>query len=140
MIPAKKRCPGGGAFLYIFRIAPGAQRREQSDAETNEYSTVRRGRRGKRRAGNGGTFTHTDLKLFALDDNMKMLTAVGNNGIVYAVEKTAGFSSVKFNAYRKSVLDRHLNYLDSPVYYSKYIKDLLKGIEAYGIRYYATGT
>lgn len=88
----------------------------------------------------GGTFTHTDLRLFAKDDNMKMLTAVGNNGIVYAVEKTAGFSSVKFNAYRKSVLDRHLNYLDSPVYYSKYIKDLLKGIEAYGIRYYATGT
>ncbi|MEG1894676.1 MAG: hypothetical protein RR162_00450 [Oscillospiraceae bacterium] len=35
----------------------------------------------------GGTFTHTDINAFARDDNIKMLTVVGNNGAVYAIEK-----------------------------------------------------
>ena len=32
----------------------------------------------------GETFTHTDLILFAKDQNMKMIPAVGNNGFIYA--------------------------------------------------------
>ena len=88
----------------------------------------------------GGTFTHTDLRLFAKNDNMKMLTAVGNNGRVYAVEKTATFSKIKFDFYRKSVLERHPNYLESPEKYEKYIDDFLKGVETVGIKYYIAGT
>lgn len=88
----------------------------------------------------GGTFTHTDLRLFANDDNIKMLTAVGNNGKVYAVEKTAAFSKITFDLYRKSVLERHPNYLESPEKYEKYMDDFLKGVETVGIKYYTTGT
>lgn len=88
----------------------------------------------------GGTFTHTDLRLFAKDDNMKMLTAVGNNGAVYAVEKTEAFSFVRYDMYRKAVLDRHPDYLNNPDAYAEYIRDLLGGIEEYGVRYYTAGT
>lgn len=62
----------------------------------------------------GGTFTHTDLRLFAKDSNMVMLTAVGNNGAVYAIEKTDIFSWTAYTFYRERVLSKHLDYLKSP--------------------------
>ena len=57
----------------------------------------------------GGTFTHTDLRLFAKDSNMVMLTAVGNNGAVYAIEKTDIFSWTAYTFYRERVLSKHLD-------------------------------
>lgn len=85
----------------------------------------------------GGTFTHNDLRLFAKDRNMKVLTAVGNNGAVYAVEKNDVFSLEKFNSYRVSMLKQHPDYLKSPEKYAEYIQEFLKGVETCGIRYYA---
>lgn len=88
----------------------------------------------------GGTFTHTDLILFARDDNMQMLTAVGNNGAVYAVEKTKDFTLLKFKRYLKSAKEKHPQYLNTPDEYAMYIQDFLKGVNQCGIRYYAAGT
>lgn len=88
----------------------------------------------------GGTFTHTDLNLFARDEHMRMLTAVGNNGTVYAVEKLKSFAVKKFDLYRVEVLSRHEHYLESPDKYADYIQDFLKGIDVCGIRYYTAGT
>lgn len=39
----------------------------------------------------GLTFSPSDIRRFALRENMRMLTAVGNDGTVYAIEKTAQF-------------------------------------------------
>lgn len=39
----------------------------------------------------GLTFSPPDIRRFALRENMRMLTAVGNDGTVYAIEKTAQF-------------------------------------------------
>ena len=88
----------------------------------------------------GGTFTHTDLRLFAKNDTMKMLTAVGNNGAVYAVEKTDQYTRVKFMQYMTTVEKRHPQYLTSPVEYAEFMQDFLGGIGSYGIKYYTTGT
>lgn len=88
----------------------------------------------------GGTFTHTDLNLFARDEHMRMLTAVGNNGTVYAMEKLKSFDVKKFDLYRVEVLSRHEHYLESPDKYADYIQDFLKGIDVCGIRYYTAGT
>lgn len=88
----------------------------------------------------GGTFTHADLNLFARDEYMRMLTAVGNNGAVYAVEKTDEFDILKFKRYTNLVKERHPNYLSTPEEYTKYMQDFLKGIDICGIRYYTAGT
>ena len=88
----------------------------------------------------GGTFTHTDLWNFAMSENMEMLTAVGNNGAVYAVEKTEKFSSKAFSQYYEKMDLKHPDYLASVEKYEEYIQDFLKGIDEYGIRYYTTGT
>lgn len=39
----------------------------------------------------GLTFSPSDIRRFALRENMRMLTEVGNDGTVYAIEKTAQF-------------------------------------------------
>lgn len=88
----------------------------------------------------GGTFTHTDLRLFAKDDNMVILTAVGNNGAVYAVEKRMDFSYNKYLEYRESVISRHLDYLKTPQKYAAYMQDFLSGVDKCGVSYYTAGT
>lgn len=42
------------------------------------------------------TFSHTDLMQFAKRDNMRGLTAVGNNGTVYIAFKTADYDGIGF--------------------------------------------
>lgn len=88
----------------------------------------------------GGTFTHTDLSLFARDDNMQMLTAVGNNGAVYAVEKTNKFVRLNFMRYMDTVEKRHPQYLESPDKYAEFVQDLLKGAGSYGVKYHTART
>ncbi|WP_195984067.1 minor capsid protein [Clostridium sp. D33t1_170424_F3] len=85
----------------------------------------------------GGTFTHNDLWLFASDNNMKVLTAVGNNGSVYAVEKSDSFSKKKFFEYYQEAMSQHPDYLKTPEKYAKYMDSLLKGIGNFGINYTA---
>lgn len=104
----------------------------------------------------GGTFTHTDLLLFARDGNMMMLTAVGNNGVVYAVEKTADFDYNDFLAYYEKILSGYPKTKDyfnlntskgtlSPELqtefvneYVSFIDDLLGGIDKHGILYHTS--
>lgn len=88
----------------------------------------------------GGTFTHTDLQLFARRGNLKMLTAVGNDGTVYAVEKKDAFSLLEFQRYWEKVKNTHPDYLEDPAEYAACIQDLLKGADHYGVWYYIAGT
>lgn len=102
----------------------------------------------------GGTFTHTDLLLFARDGNMMMLTAVGNNGAVYAVGKKANFNHDKFLAYYQDTLDKfpkakvllESGMMNAPEQtqsdyineYVKFMENLLKRSEEYGVQYYTS--
>lgn len=88
----------------------------------------------------GGTFTHTDIELFARRKNMMMLTAVGNNGAVYAVEKSNAFNEIQFKRYREEMMSKYPYRMNSPEQYVEYMDAFLKGAEACGIRYYAAGT
>ena len=47
----------------------------------------------------GETFSIGDMKKFADTENMQILTALGNNGKVYAISKTISFDSKKFKTY-----------------------------------------
>lgn len=88
----------------------------------------------------GETFTHTDLFIFAMDDNMKMLTAIGNNGRIYAVEKKDSFSALEFQRCWEQIKEKHTNYKDNPEEYIACILNFLKEADRYGMRYYTTGT
>jgi len=88
----------------------------------------------------GGTFTHTDVELFAKRKNMVMLTAVGNNGVVYALEKTSQFDPGGFWFHEASMLAKHSDFLSSPENYAVFVNELLKEAKAYGIRYYPGAT
>ncbi|MDL2232252.1 hypothetical protein LJC63_01560 [Ruminococcaceae bacterium OttesenSCG-928-L11] len=44
----------------------------------------------------GGGFTHQDVDMFAMYPNMRVLTAVGNDGKVYALSKTDRFNEPMF--------------------------------------------
>ena len=84
----------------------------------------------------GLTFTHTDLNNFAEEPNMRMLTAVGNNGAVYAVEKMDGFDADKFSKCLYLTMKSHPERMESPEKYGAFMKELLKGVGDSGIRYY----
>lgn len=86
----------------------------------------------------GETFTHTDLILFAKDQNMKMITAVGNNGFIYAAEKTDSFSLLEFNRLWEDAKAMYSDYLDTPKKYMNCIEYVLKGVERCGIKYHTT--
>lgn len=84
----------------------------------------------------GLTFTHTDLNNFAEDPNMRMLTAVGNNGAVYAVEKMDGFEKKAFKDHMFSMMVLHPERIESPEKYIAFMEDLLEGVGEYGVQYY----
>lgn len=44
----------------------------------------------------GSTLSPKDLMRFAERDNLKMLTAIGNDGYIYAIEKTKAFNKTAF--------------------------------------------
>lgn len=41
-----------------------------------------------------GVFSHGDLSSFAKNENLKLMTAIGHNGHIYAVEKSADYDAV----------------------------------------------
>ena len=41
-----------------------------------------------------GIFSHGDLSSFAKNENLKLMTAIGHNGHIYAVEKSADYDAV----------------------------------------------
>ena len=60
---------------------------------------------------------------------MVMLTAVGNNGAVYAIEKDRYISSwTAVYFFIGVVLFKHLDYLKSPEKYFEYIQDFFERV------------
>lgn len=85
----------------------------------------------------GNTFSESDLINFVNRDNMKILTAIGNNGRVYAVEKGPLFSRDSFSLLMSKLHFLYPEYDSSPELYVQYIEALLKEVGSCGIRYYS---
>jgi len=84
----------------------------------------------------GLTFSPSDISRFALRENMRMLTAVGNDGTVYAIEKTAQFDRSGLLAlFRDSEI--RLAAAKDPKELQEIMQQLLKEAKQYGANFYA---
>ena len=84
----------------------------------------------------GLTFSPSDIRRFALRENMRMLTAVGNDGTVYAIEKTAQFDRSGLLAlFRDSEIP--LKESKDPKELQEIMQQLLKEAKQYGANFYA---
>ena len=84
----------------------------------------------------GLTFSPSDIRRFALREIMRMLTAVGNDGTVYAIEKTAQFDRSGLLAlFRDSEI--RLAAAKDPKELQEIMQQLLKEAKQYGANFYA---
>ena len=84
----------------------------------------------------GLTFSPSDIRRFALRENMQMLTAVGNDGTVYVIEKTAQFDRSGLLAlFRDSEI--RLAAAKDPKELQEIMQQLLKEAKQYGANFYA---
>ena len=83
----------------------------------------------------GTTFTLNDIKVFLRDEGLKVLTAVGNDGSVYCVEKLPEYSSDAARNYFCGEEKADQDHMKSPENYLEFMERLLKGAEQHGIRY-----
>ena len=83
----------------------------------------------------GLTFSEMDIATFLQRKNLKVLTAVGNNGIVYMLEKSIHFQLTDYVAFLNEVEERHPNRKASLDNYLNFIYEILNGGEPYGVIY-----
>ncbi len=85
----------------------------------------------------GLIFSKGDLQSFIDCESLYILGAVGNDGSVYFIEKTNNFDSYYFDNYMYNIR------LDYPIKMSfeehmKFIEEVVKGAEEYGIKFYTS--
>lgn len=86
----------------------------------------------------GLTFSPGDILNFTKRDNMRMLSAVGNNGVVYAMEKSEDFNRIAVqNAYEK--MRTRMEQEKTMPGILNVINDFFKEARAYGLQYYTRG-
>ena len=86
----------------------------------------------------GLTFSENDIKGFINSADMELLTAVGNNGSVYALQKSDDYSAADFvKAYVRASLE--LKQAKNPSEYAKIMDRFLRGAEKYGVKFITRG-
>lgn len=80
------------------------------------------------------TFTHQDIKVFLNNDAKKILSAVGNDGHVFLVEKADGFDVKNVSEALKEMTSL-LSEVSSVEEYLASMEKFLTGSEKYGIKY-----
>ena len=83
----------------------------------------------------GDTFSLDDLSIFAVDENMKILCVVGNNGTVYSIEKTEEIDFAGLYHLLKEAIKAEPNFKKGPQQYVDFMEKILKGAEQYGYKY-----
>lgn len=83
----------------------------------------------------GMTFTHTDVERFARNDFICVLTAIGNDGAVYLLNKNKNYTPIPFLKYLFSWQSSHPELTDSVDSYLNAVKGLLEGAKEYGVEY-----
>lgn len=89
------------------------------------------------------TFSPGDLFRFAKRDNLKMLTAIGHDGHIYAIEKTAAFDSKRFisrisyiQAETTKITEGNTSDRQKLEEMDSFIREELQKISDYGVIYY----
>ena len=88
---------------------------------------------------NGGTFSMGDIAQLLGRENLRVLTAVGNDGTVYSLEKEAGFNSHMADMMIRKIRAENPGWSNTPELHLKVVLEFLKGAEAIGLHYFATG-
>lgn len=86
----------------------------------------------------GLTFSPQDLAVFANHTSIKLLTAVGNDGALYAVERTTATNEGALRDLTKRMLI-DVSYAKTKVAVYDALNAYFAGVEKYGIHYYAAG-
>lgn len=83
----------------------------------------------------GLLFTHEDVARFISNGDTQIMSAVGNSGSLYVLEKTEEYNAAGFIRYLQEMGLSHPNRNASPEKYIQFMEDLLKGVNEYGINY-----
>ena len=90
-----------------------------------------------------GNFSNGDLSNFVNSSNLKLLTAVGHNGHVYAIEKTASYNAAqaqgitdKLNIQIRKLLKSDLSNEQVLTEVEGLISESIKELQNYGIKFY----
>lgn len=86
----------------------------------------------------GLTFSPGDIRGFANSKNMRILTAVGNDGTVYALERDAQ-SDEQALAKLRLALERKISSAQTNAETMQAVNDFLQEVQQYGYFYYTTG-
>ena len=83
----------------------------------------------------GLLFTHEDVARFISNGDTMIMSAVGNNGSLYVLEKTEEYNAAGFIRYLHETVLSHPDSTTSPEKYIQFMEDLLKGVNEYGVTY-----
>ncbi len=90
-----------------------------------------------------GNFSNGDLSNFANDSNLKLLTAVGHNGHVYAIEKTASYNATqaqsvtnKLRIQVSKLVESNLSNEQVLTEAESLISECIKELQNYGVKFY----
>lgn len=86
----------------------------------------------------GLTFSPGDIRGFANSKNMRMLTAVGNDGTVYALERNAQSDELALAKLRLA-LEEKISLAKTNTEAMQAVHDFLQEVQHYGYFYYTTG-
>ena len=92
----------------------------------------------------GYTLGYEDVERFLLNPNMKMISAVGNNGKVYLLQKTEDYSFADFTVYLNNSMKNRFGTTDlneiaqkfTPDEYVAFCENAWKEAENFGFKYY----
>lgn len=87
---------------------------------------------------NGLTFSVGDIQQVLERQNLKMLTAVGNNGRVYAMEKASSFSPEPLKALMDELKERYSEYVQDGNIHLQLVETFFERAEQYGLHLYTS--
>ncbi|WP_418668403.1 hypothetical protein [Allofournierella sp.] len=88
---------------------------------------------------NGGTFSVGDINQLLSRENLRVLTAVGNDGTVYALEKGVDFDANLADWMMRKIKGENPGWSNAPELHQKVVLEFLKGAEAFGLHYFTPG-
>ncbi len=93
-----------------------------------------------------GIFSHGDLKSFIKNENLKLMTALGHSGHIFAIEKTSAYDFAAADKIIKMLYEQILVMADTPrkklsdadllTRAAGLVESSLKELEAHGIKFY----
>jgi hypothetical protein len=86
----------------------------------------------------GNTFTLEDVEAILLHANIEVNTAVGNDGMVYLLQKTEQYDFTGIYRDYHAALQKFSDYEDSPELYIEFMERFLNGLSKHGIIYRKT--